>query len=414
MTFEKLVKNWVNEIQSLKETMLINQIVNTKQLQEVEQSYYELIKTKCIVVNKKSENSFTFEIPDSVYSEFYAKRNERNKLIVATNIFPRMYIVTLICQYDALIGNLVKLVLFKQTELLNNSEKTMSFQQLMNYEKMEDVKEYIIEKEIESILRESHDEQLKWFEKKLNIKLHEDKELIKNFLEITERRNLFTHNNAKVNESYLANCKKMNIDTSVKIGDVLEVSPEYYKKSVNCIIEIGTKLAIILWRHLYKDDYERSEIVLNQIAYGLIYDYNYELAEKLLDFALNSFKPFKASSNKLMITLNKAQCMLWEGKETEVKNLLNEQDWSLCTPQFLLCKTVLERKFDNALEILKTKDTELSQSDLLSWPIFKELREEENFKKFMNEKYPKKIENCIEENSNKLELAEQQLAENIS
>ena len=56
---------------------------------------------------------------------------------------------------------------------------------------------------------------------------------------------------------------------------------------------------------------------------------------------------------------------------------------------------VLERKFDNALEILKTKDTELSQSDLLSWPIFKELREKENFKNYMNEKYPRplKIEN---------------------
>ena len=349
-----------------------------------------------------------------MYSEFYEKRNELNKLIVATNVLPRMYIVTLICQYDALIGNLVKLVLLKQTELLNNSEKTMSFQQLMNYEKMEDVKEFIIEKEIESILRESHDEQLKWFEKKLNIKLHEDKELIKKFLEITERRNLFTHNNAKVNESYITNCRKMNIETTAKIGDILEVDPKYYENSVNCVIEIGTKLAIILWRHLYKDDYEKSEIVLNQIAYGLIYDYNYELAEKLLDFALNSFKPFKASSNKLMITLNKAQCMLWEGQETEVKNLLDEQDWSLCTPQFLLCKNVLERNFDIALEILQTKDTELSQSDLLSWPIFKELREKENFKNYMNEKYPNSIEEHMEENSNKLELAEQQLAENIS
>lgn len=413
MTFEKLVKNWVNEIQSLKETMLINQIVNTKQLQEVKNSYNEFIKTRC-KVEEETANSLKFAIPDSVYSEFYEKRNELNKLIIATNVLPRMYIVTLICQYDALIGNLVKLVLLKQTELLNNSEKTMSFQQLMNYEKMEDVKEFIIEKEIESILRESHDEQLKWFEKKLNIKLHEDKELIKKFLEITERRNLFTHNNAKVNESYITNCRKMNIETTAKIGDILEVDSKYYENSVNCVIEIGTKLAIILWRHLYKDDYEKSEIVLNQIAYGLIYDYNYELAEKLLDFALNSFKPFKASSNKLMITLNKAQCMLWEGKETEVKNLLNEQDWSLCTPQFLLCKTVLERKFDNALEILKTKDTELSQSDLLSWPIFKELREKENFKNYMNEKYPNSIEEHIEENSNKLELAEQQLAENIS
>ena len=208
MTFEELLKNWATEIQALKETMIMAQVLNEKILEDRDKEIKDFIKTKCKILEKRSEDDFSYEIPDSVYTLHSEKKKEINKFTVACSIFPRMFVVTLVCQYDAIIGNLIRLVLTNKPEILNGSEKTISFKQLTEYHSMEEAKEAIIAKEIETILRDSHDDQLKWFENKLGIKLHEDKELIAKFIEITERRNLFTHTNGVVNDSYISNCKK--------------------------------------------------------------------------------------------------------------------------------------------------------------------------------------------------------------
>ncbi len=409
MTFEELLKNWTTEIQALKETMIMAQVVNERILEDKDKEIKQFIKTKCKIVEKRSEDDFSYEIPDSVYTIHSEKKKEINKFTVAYSIFPRMFVVTLVCQYDAIIGNLIRLVLTNKPEILNGSEKPITFKQLTEYHSMEEAKEAIITKEIETILRDSHDEQLKWFENKLGIKLHEDKELISKFIEITERRNLFTHNNGIVNDSYLLNCKKFGIQTEAKIGDILEVSPTYFTEAADCIMEIGIKLIVILWRKTIDADIEQSESVTNQIAYGFISEEDYNLALKILDFCLTCFKPFKSSLNRLMIVMNKAQCLLWLKNDDQAQKLLNSQDWSLCTPQFILCKKVLERKFNEALDILKNQDTQLNQIDLMSWPIFKEFREDQAFKDYCNEKYPNTIKDFSAEMPDNLIEAEEQL-----
>lgn len=409
MTFEDLLKNWVTEISALRETMSLAQILNIELLEDKNKEMKEFITSKCKILEKKSESDFTYEIPDSVYTIHASKKKVINNFTVACSIFPRMFIVTLLCQYDALIGSLVTLVLDNKPEILNGSERTFTFQQISSFNSIEDAKNALIAKEVESLLRKSHDDQLKWFENKLGITLHSDEKLIKNFIEITERRNLYTHNNGIVNESYLSNCEHYKISTDAKIGDILEVTPDYFNNASNCLLEIGIKLTVIIWRTILVSEKERSEIVTNQIAYGFISDGRYDFALKILDFCLSCFKTFVSASNKLMINMNKAQCLLWMKQEENAKKLLDAQDWSLCTPQFIVCKKVLERKFDEAVEILRNQDTQLDQKDLLSWPIFRELREQKIFKDYCNEKYPNTIKEYSEEVPNNLVEAEEQL-----
>lgn len=409
MTFEDLLKNWTTEISALRETMALAQAINIQLLNDKSKEMKEFISSECKIVDKKSESDFTYQIPDSVYTTHISKKKEINFFTVACSIFPRMFIVTLLCQYDALIGNLVKLVLNNKPEILIGSERTFTFQQISSFNSIEDAKNALIAKEVESLLRKSHDEQLKWFENKLGITLHSDEKLIKNFIEITERRNLYTHNNGIVNESYLSNCEHYKISTDAKIGDILEVTSDYFNNASYCLLEIGIKLTVIIWRKVLDSEKEKTEVVTNQVAYGFINDGNYEFALKILDFCLSCFKSFVSASNKLMINMNKAQCLLWMKQDDNAKKLLDAQDWSLCTPQFIVCKKVLERKFDEAVEILRKQDTQLDQKDLLSWPIFKELRKQKSFKKYCNEKYPNTIKDYSEEIPNNLVEAEEQL-----
>lgn len=413
MNFDELLKNWTTEISSLKETLVLNHLVNLGMLEDEEKKFRTLINEKCIKTDIKSETDFSYQIPDSVYPEWNDKRGEINKLVVSCSILPRMFIVTLMCQYDALIGNLIRLVLENKPEVLNNSEKKITFSQLSNFKDIDEAKKYIISKEIETCLRENHDEQLKWFENKLGIKLHEDKNLLETFYEITERRNLYTHNNGIVNDSYIDNCKKFKITTNVKIGDVLLVEPDYFNKAADCIMEIGIKMSVIIWRKVFTDQWEKSEFITNQIAYSFIKSSNYDLALRILDFCLDCFKPFKANVNKYMVILNKAQVLLWQHKDDQANQLIDKQDWSMCTQQFIVCKNVLQRNFDEAIYILRNKQTDLDQIDLLSWPIFKELREQESFKTFLLERFPNPMEDNTDQISDNIIDAENQIKEEI-
>ena len=135
----------------------------------------------------------------------------RSERIVARN-----FIVSILSQFDTYIGQLMKCVYRIKPDLIENSERQLSYAQLRNFSKIEDARNYIIEKEIETLLRESHSEQFRWFEKKLNIKLTQDLPIWKDFIELTQRRNLFVHNDGKVSSQYLNVCKKHGVDIKKK------------------------------------------------------------------------------------------------------------------------------------------------------------------------------------------------------
>lgn len=65
------------------------------------------------------------------------------------------------------------------------------------------------------------------------------------FLEICERRNLFTQNAGIVNQTYLSKRQGFGVDISgIKLGTALLVSREYYKEAVsrelmNCVARIA-------------------------------------------------------------------------------------------------------------------------------------------------------------------------------
>ena len=58
----------------------------------------------------------------------------------ASRLVKRSFIFTLISQYDAFIGNMVRSLLGNKPEILNGSERTLSFAQLSSFESIEEAK----------------------------------------------------------------------------------------------------------------------------------------------------------------------------------------------------------------------------------------------------------------------------------
>jgi len=84
---------------------------------------------------------------------------------LAVHKVPESFIVTLISQYDAYLGNLVKALYLKKPELINSSEKKMSFSEMNAFSTIDDARQFAIEREIDALIRESHAEQIAWLER---------------------------------------------------------------------------------------------------------------------------------------------------------------------------------------------------------------------------------------------------------
>ena len=68
--------------------------------------------------------------------------------------------------------------------------------------------------------------------------LRKDLSIWETFIEITQRRNLFAHNDGIVSTQYLNACKVNSVtheDNKINIGAELGIDIDYFNKAFNCL-----------------------------------------------------------------------------------------------------------------------------------------------------------------------------------
>ena len=306
----------------------------------------------------------------------------------ASAIIPRSFLVSMISQFDAFLANLIKAIYNTKPELLNTSERNISFANLTQFASLDDAREYVLEKEVESVLRESHAEHFDWLERKLGMELRKGLNVWADFIELTERRNLFVHADGVVSSQYLAVCNKhkVKLDDNCKLGQSLAVDRRYFAKSYNILFELATKLSQVLWRKLLPQDMEIADDYLNRVCYPLLKKEQYSLAKELLDFAVN-LPRHSSQKRKLIFVVNSAIAHKWGGLKDESATVLSKVDWSAYSDDFQISVAALEDRYDDAVSIMYRigKTSSVTKPDYKDWPVFREFRKTEQFKKAFQE-----------------------------
>jgi hypothetical protein len=141
------------------------------------------------------------------------RRIERaNSIRSEVDSLPNMFFVGLVSAYDKFLSDIIRAIFIARPEFLSSSERNLSFKDLIEIGSVEAARERIIEKEIETVIRKSHAEQIKWLESKLNMTLTKGLDIWPDFIEICERRNLFSHTGGVVSEQYIKICKEHGCD----------------------------------------------------------------------------------------------------------------------------------------------------------------------------------------------------------
>ncbi|RYY00969.1 MAG: hypothetical protein EOO53_20390 [Gammaproteobacteria bacterium] len=376
--FDSIIKEFLAKIESLKETMPLVMIFMSINSSDAHRKFADFIDQHGIVEknDEDGEENVSFSPDDSHNYKTLEKRTS-----IASNsleILPKSLFVTLISEFDSFLGKLIREIFNVKPEILNASEKNLTFARLLELNSIEEAKEFIIEKEVEAVLRESHSEHFNWLESKLGITLRKDLPVWEKFIEITERRNLFVHCDGVISSQYLSTCRmnKVKFEKDYQVGEKLVVSQDYFDLTYKTLYEISVKLTQVVWRKLLPYDLEHADGSLNDICFELLKNKHYDLSDILLDFATTILRKHYNEETKNVFIVNKALSLKLGGNEEKCKEIVLAKDWSACSDKFKIAKEALLNNFDEVQRLMKKigPDGEVNKASYKIWPLFEGFR----------------------------------------
>jgi len=378
---DKNLQTLLSHLDSIKDTLPMTMLLLTPYQKKANEKLQEFIKENVTEIDEENNQ----KLISVKYEHFkYFQQLSRNSNIsqLASKIIPESLFVSLISQYDAFLYRLFKVLFNIRPEYINNSERELAFSQLVTFKSIESARDYVIEKEIETILRKSHTEHFEYLEKKLSIQLRVNLPIWKTFIEITERRNLYVHCDGIVSSQYLKVCRENDCEiTGIELNQKLSVDLDYFKHAYECLYELCVKLTHTIWRKLIIEDLENADNKLNDICYELINSRQFRLADILLDFACKQVRHYNESSRNLLI-VNKSLSQYLQGNTKNAVDIIESKDWSASSDDFKLAHLVLIEKNEEVYSLMKKIGNrgEVHKGNYKTWPLFLKLREEQKFK----------------------------------
>ena len=334
--------------------------------------------TKRTDLSNKEQDIYELEIAH--FREFVVHQNEISAAMETTAQLPRVMIIGLISAYDFHLSQLLRVVINLHEEITLSSEKNIRYADLLKYDSIQQVRTALIDKEVENVIRESHIDQFKWMENHFNMKLRDGLAVFPEFIELCERRNLFTHTGGIVSTQYIANCSeiKANIGTAV-IGTRLSVSSAYYNKAVDTVYEIGVKLIYVLWRKFNKSETALADGCFNELCFELIFKGRYKIAETLLSFASSTITKFGGGEGtRCMVVINHANALRLQGQKEQAIKLVENEDWSAAGDEYRLCVAAVREDLNEVSRLMKLvgANGKINIENYRTWPVFRGLRTE--------------------------------------
>lgn len=395
----EVLVEYLHKLESLHETMpmLMAMMFVSRRMTHVKKSKF-LAEHGEVIEESDKYKRYKLSIENERMVSRLEKKHERAN--TASKLLPNKFLISFVSEYDAFLGSLIKQLLTLKPELLNSGEKNISFSLLKELGSIDAAFQHVIDKEVESVLRDSHSEQFKWLEKTCNVPLTKGLDSWPVFIELTERRNLFVHCDGIVSAQYLSNCKShdCSLDKDTSIGSRLEADRKYLNEAFECLYEIAVKLTQVVWRKQFPNQLDDADSSLINVSFELLHEEKYSLAQKILGFGSGVLKKWASDSNRRIIAINHAQSYYHDGNKEKSDQILDKEDWSSCSDNFQICMHALKENFEIAETIMKRIGSQglIREADYLDWPVFKEFRKTEVFQKTYTEIFGKPPVNVAE------------------
>ena len=152
-----VIHEFTQHVESLRVSIDLSMLVIQGARKAAWTKYQEFIDQNC--KEETIDGRQIVEVPPEHLSRYRVLEKRLNHAHIANGVVPTNFLVALVSQYDAFLGNLVGVLLKLKPELLKASDRALTFSQLSDFGSIEAAREFIVEKETETLLRKSHAEQ---------------------------------------------------------------------------------------------------------------------------------------------------------------------------------------------------------------------------------------------------------------
>ena len=266
-------------------------------------------------------------------------------------------------------------------------DKVLTFAEILQLNSLEEAQKKVIDKEVEEFLKNKDiDQQLRYLKDELKADLSSHVHVLSDLKESILRRHAIVHAGGVVTGEYLRRVKKIK-SLSIEMpkeGEMLPLKATYVKNAWLNFFGCGVILLHLVAKNYSrsiksKEDEDRADSFLLNAAFSNIENFQYESANIILEYAFKH-RLVKDTSN-LIVKINLAQTLKWQGNEKACKEILDEQDWSACNTTFQLCEAALREDIEKFKKLLSTVALEkkISITEVYDWPVFKKMREVPEF-----------------------------------
>jgi hypothetical protein len=316
-------------------------------------------------------------------------RRFENDATVAT--LERSLFIGLFACLDKFIGELMMAVYNLCPNLYKNLNSQLSVSEVLAFPSMIELRESVLDKEIETVRRKSYLEQFKEFERRFSFDTLTKFDSWPAFIEAAQRRNLFTHCDGVISAQYLKSCSDAGYKVSESdiIGVRLGLGSKYFMKSCFIVAEVGTMLGHTVWRKMLPDEIRAADSALNSLIYDYLQIEQWHKVASLCKFT-NRMPKISDDIMGRMFTINHAIAVMQISGSVAAKKILDKKDWSATSYDFKLARAVILEEYEEAKNFMTRIGVggELIYEEAYhDWPLFKRFRESEQFLQGYEEVY---------------------------
>ncbi|MBH0029141.1 hypothetical protein I6F53_19490 [Pseudoalteromonas sp. SWN29] len=327
---------------------------------------------------------------------------ERHNNSNPVEVLEKSLFISLFSAFDKYIGDLIAVIYSINPELYKNINREIQLSEALTYNSIEELREVILDKEIETIKRKSYIEQFNDLEKRFSIKLTKF-EAWPVFIEMSQRRNLFTHCDGIVSKQYLDICKSVGYKSKniPSVGEQLKIGGEYFYHSCHIMVQVAVMLGQTLWRKTSPGCISEIDESLNSLIFDFLHTEDWGKSITLCKYA----KDLPKISDDLMermFSINYSIALKAIGENSAAKKVLDTKDWTATTYDFRLAYAVICDDFEEAGNLMCRIGKEgdlISEMAYHDWPLFRDFRESteffESYEKVFGYKYTSKLNSIV-------------------
>lgn len=230
--FENAIKNYSENLQALREFVELTQPFLLKHSNKVIKSHSPRLDTFLEAAKKLKQNSKADKKSTRKKGKIDSRTNEImqsiegildvikdiKKSVYQVDLLLKSALMALTSTLEWFLSKIFHIYFERLPDSIGIKEKYFSLDDLKKFKTVKDARTYLIESEVEKILRQSLEEWLKIFKERFKLTASYLTENQEKLVEIFQRRNIIVHNGGIVNSIYLS---KVSSEFTKKIKRVI-------------------------------------------------------------------------------------------------------------------------------------------------------------------------------------------------